>query len=228
MSTGQQASTFHLISPFTGLFGGITSAMAGLYLIGFAAPAFEAAACHVGEMRDPERNLPRAMYASAGMATLYFLVLPVVWLGVLGPETLTGDLAATLGPTFAPLLFGAGKAAAVWFMVLNMFHGTLTPLSGASRTLSQLSEDGLLPRSLARRNRFDAPWVAIVLTAVMAIAVPARRRPGVGDRRRQLHLPHRDRSARASPCGCFARTSPSGTARIGRRAGRSGSGSSPR
>jgi diguanylate cyclase (GGDEF)-like protein len=165
----QQASTFHLVSPFTGLFGGITSAMAGLYLIGFAAPAFEAAACHVGEMRDPERNLPRAMFASAGMATLYFLVLPVVWLGVLGPATLTGDLAATLGPTFAPLLFGAAKAAAVWFMVLNMFHGTLTPLSGASRTLSQLSEDGLLPRSLARRNRADAPWVAIVVTAVMAI-----------------------------------------------------------
>jgi diguanylate cyclase (GGDEF)-like protein len=164
-----QASSFHLESPFDGIFGGITSAMAGLYLIGFAAPAFEAAACHVGEMRDPARNLPRAMFASAGMATLYFLVLPVVWLGVLGPASLTGDLAATLGPTFAPLLFGAAKAAAVWFMVLNMFHGTLTPLSGASRTLSQLSEDGLLPRSLSRRNRADAPWVAIVLTAVMAI-----------------------------------------------------------
>ena len=164
----QKASTFHLISPFSGVFGGITSAMAGLYLIGFAAPAFEAAACHVGEMRDPQRNLPRAMYASAGMATLYFLVLPVVWLGVLGPASLTGDLAATLGPTFAPLLFGAAKAAAIWFLVLNMFHGTLTPLSGASRTLSQLSEDGLLPKTLAKRNRDDAPWVAILLTAVMA------------------------------------------------------------
>jgi amino acid transporter len=120
----QQASTFHLVSPFSGVFGGITSAMAGLYLIGFAAPAFEAAACHVGEMRDPQRSLPRAMYASAGMATLYFLVLPVVWLGVLGPTSLTGDLAATLGPTFAPVLFGAAKAAAIWFLVLNMFHGT--------------------------------------------------------------------------------------------------------
>ena len=165
----ERASTFHLVSPFAGVFGGITSAMAGLYLIGFAAPAFEAAACHVGEMRDPEHNLPRAMFASAGMATVYFLVLPVVWLGTLGPAALTGDLARALGPTFAPLLFGLGKAAAVWFMVFNMFHGTLTPLSGATRTLSQLSEDGLLPRSLARRNRLDAPWVAIVLTATMAV-----------------------------------------------------------
>src|SRR5205823_7183328 len=166
-----QASSFHLQSPFAGLFGGLTSAMAGLYLIGFAAPAFEAASCHVGETIDPERNVPRAMYASAWMATLYFLVLPVVWLGVLGPTAISGEssvLAHALGPTFAPVFGSAAKAAAIWFMVLNMFHGTLTPLTGAARTLSQLSEDGLLPRILARRSRTDAPWVASVLTAGMA------------------------------------------------------------
>ena len=166
-----RAASFHLVTPFAGLFGGITSAMAGLYLIGFAAPAFEAAACHVGETTDPERNVPRAMYASAGMATLYFFVLPVVWLGVLGPAKLSGDagvLAHVLGPTFAPVFGSAAKAATIWFMVLNMFHGTLTPVTGVARTLSQLSEDGLLPRVLARRSRTDAPWVASVLTAVMA------------------------------------------------------------
>ncbi len=46
--------------------------MAGLYLVGFAAPAFEAAACHVGETVDPARNVPRAMFASGAMAPLYF------------------------------------------------------------------------------------------------------------------------------------------------------------
>ena len=169
----QQAASFHLKSPFPGVFGGLTSAMAGLYLIGFAAPAFEAASCHVGETVDPEKNVPRAMYASAWMATLYFLVLPVVWLGVLGAGIIGGNgepsvLAHVLGPTFAPLFGSAAKAAAIWFMVFNMFHGTLTPLTGAARTLSQLSEDGLLPKVLARRSRTDAPWVASVLTAVMA------------------------------------------------------------
>jgi len=164
-----QATSFHLSVPFGGVFGKFTSAMAGLYLIGFAAPAFEAAACHVGETINPNKNVPRAMYASAGMATLYFLVLPVVWLGVFGPAALTADLANTLGPTFAPLLGGMAKAAAVWFMVLNMFHGALTPVTGVARTLSQLSEDGLLPRILARRSRTDVPWVASTLTAVMAI-----------------------------------------------------------
>jgi diguanylate cyclase (GGDEF)-like protein len=164
-----QATTFTLTSPFPGWFGDVTSVMAGLYLIGFAAPAFEAAACHVGETVDPNRNVPRAMLASAAMAGVYFVVLPVVWLGVIGPEQLGKDLALVLGPTFAPLLGSFGKAAAIWFVVLNMFHGTMQPLAGAARTLSQLSEDGLLPRFLAWRSTTDCPWTATLLTAGMAI-----------------------------------------------------------
>jgi amino acid permease len=50
-----QAFDYHLTTPFEGWFGDLTAVMAGLYLIGFAAPAFEAA-CHVGETRDPNKN----------------------------------------------------------------------------------------------------------------------------------------------------------------------------
>lgn len=165
----RQATTFTLTTPFPGWFGDLTSLMAGLYLIGFAAPAFEAAACHVGETIDPNRNVPRAMLASAVMAGVYFIALPVVWLGVLGPEQLGRDLALVLGPTFAPLVGSFGKAAAILFIILNMFHGTMQPLAGAARTLSQLSEDGLLPRFLAWRSPTDCPWAATLLTASLAI-----------------------------------------------------------
>jgi diguanylate cyclase (GGDEF)-like protein len=164
-----RGSSFHLETPFGGFFGAMTSAMAGLYLIGFAAPAFEAAACHVGETKDPERNVPRAMFAAAGMATIYFVVLPVIWLGTLGAGPLEHDLIDVLGPTFAPLFGAAAGSAAIWFMVLNMFHGTLQPLAGASRTIYQLAEDGLLPRIFGRRSRRDVPWVATLLTAGLAI-----------------------------------------------------------
>ena len=165
----RQAFTFHLTVPFHGWFGQVTSVMAGLYLIGFAAPAFEQATCHVGETIDPNKNVPRAIFASAGMASLYFIVLPVVWLGTLGPEPLGRELALELGPTFAPLLGGAAKGAAIWFMIFNMLHGTIAPLAGAARTLSQLAEDGLLPEFMAKRSRTDAPWVATLITAGMAI-----------------------------------------------------------
>jgi diguanylate cyclase (GGDEF)-like protein/PAS domain S-box-containing protein len=164
-----QATDYSLLTPFHGLFGSVTSAMAGLYLIGFAAPAFEAAGCHVGETIDPNRNVPRAFYASAAMAVLFFVAVPVVWLGVVGPRGLEGDIAQSLGPTFAPIFGGAARGAAVWLIVLNMFHGTLQPLAGASRTLAQLAEDGLLPRLFAVRSKRDVPWFATCLTAGMSI-----------------------------------------------------------
>ncbi|MGA2792847.1 MAG: EAL domain-containing protein [Roseiarcus sp.] len=165
----RRAVDFHLTTPFPGWFGAMTSLMAGLYLIGFGAPAFEAAACHVGETIEPARNVPRAMLASAAMAAVYFAILPVVWLGALGPVALGQDLMAILGPTFAPLLGGLAKSAAIGFMMFNMFHGTLQPLAGAARTLSQISEDGLAPRFLAWRLPTDAPWAATLLTAGFAI-----------------------------------------------------------
>ena len=168
-----RATDWNLITPFRGVFGGVSSAMAGLYLIGFAAPAFEAATCHVGEMKDPVRSLPKAMLASGSLAGLYFLALPVIWLGAFGAPALAGadgaQLARVISPTFLLIFGGLAKSVAVWFLVLNMLHGTVQPLAGASRTLSQLAEDGLLPRLMARRNRFDAPHVAIGLTAAVAV-----------------------------------------------------------
>jgi diguanylate cyclase (GGDEF)-like protein len=165
----RSAVNFHLMTPFPGWFGALTSLMAGLYLIGFGAPAFEAAACHVGETVAPTRNVPRAMLASAAMSAVYFAILPLIWLGTLGPITLGQNLADVLGPTFAPVFGSAAKSAAIGFMMFNMFHGTLQPLAGAARTLSQISEDGLAPRFLAARLPSDAPWAATLLTACFAI-----------------------------------------------------------
>ena len=166
----QQATNLHLTTPFDGWFGEVTSVMAGLFLIGFVAPAFETAACHVGEMKDPVKNLPKTMFASAGMACLFFIPLPLIWLGVLGPESLSKDLATVLGPTFAPLFGNAAKSVAVWFMLLNLFLCSLQPLCGAPRTLSQLGEDGLIPRVFALRSaRTDVPWFATLFTAGFAI-----------------------------------------------------------
>ncbi len=92
------------------------------------------------------------------MAALFFAAAPVVWLGVVGSHGARGrHLTDAARPTFAPVFGGAARAAAVWFVVLNMFHGTLQPLAGASRTLAQLAEDGLLPRLFALRSKRTRP-----------------------------------------------------------------------
>jgi signal transduction histidine kinase/L-asparagine transporter-like permease len=168
----QQAASFQLTLPFPGWFGALSSAMAGLFLVGFAAPAFEAATGQVGETIRPEKNVPRAVLAGGLMASVYLIILPLIWLGTLGPDALgreTPELVKVLGPTFVPILGSLGRAAAVWFILFNLLNATLQPLAGASRTLSQLAEDGLVPEILGRRSRTDAPWAATLLTAGLAI-----------------------------------------------------------
>ena len=76
-------------------------------------------------------------------------------------------------------------------MMFNMFHGTLQPLAGAARTLSQLGEDGLLPRFLAGARATDCPWVATLPHRRHGHHLPADRRSDLADRGRQLHLSHR-------------------------------------
>jgi diguanylate cyclase (GGDEF)-like protein/PAS domain S-box-containing protein len=165
-----EAFHLELATPFPGWFGQMTSLMSGLFLIGFVAPAFETAACHVGEMKQPEKNLPLTMYVSAGMAALFFIVLPVIWHGALGAMPLGQDLSEGLGPTFAPLFGNAAKSVALWFIILNLLLCSLQPLAGAPRTLSQIADDGLLPKVFSlRSSKTDVPWFSTIFTSTMAI-----------------------------------------------------------
>jgi hypothetical protein len=99
-----------VVVPFPGWFGEVTSLMAGLYLIGFAAPAFEAAACHVGETVNPNKNVPRAMLASGAMAACSSSCFPRM-AGTLGAEPAGTRPRAGARADVAPVFGSAAKAA---------------------------------------------------------------------------------------------------------------------
>ncbi len=166
----QQALSFHLKVPFDGTFGNFTSAMAGLYLIGFAARAFEAAACHVGETINPEKNVPRAMFVSAWMATLYFFVLPIVWLGVLGPDSLTGELAQVFGADVRPVTGGIGESSGR--VVHDPEHVPWDPDASdgsCENPVTTCRRRTASHQSLRSDRGQTFPWIASAFTAFMAI-----------------------------------------------------------
>lgn len=157
-----------LNSPFPGFFGDFTSVMAGLYLIAFSAPAFEQGLCYVGEMKNPIKNIPRLMKAVIVITFLYYIVLPVLWYLSLDSSPLTKDLTSSLAPTYAPLFKESAKFVSASFMIFNSIVCLISSLSCSSRTIAQLSEDGLVPEGLAKRAKTDAPWAAVLFTAVGA------------------------------------------------------------
>ena len=84
-----------------------------------------------------------------------------------------GELMRTLGPTFAPLLAGGAKAAAIWFLIANMFMARCSRWPARRARCHSCPRTGCSRASWALRNRRDVPWVATVLTASLAIGAPA-------------------------------------------------------
>lgn len=179
--TGQinwtQAFTYQLVTPFPGWFGDITSIMAGLYLLGWVAPAFEPSICYVGEMDDKKKKkqVSYALIACGILAGIYFIALPLVWYGTLGAEPLGKDFISV--PDLSKIFvssFGEKPAQLIAFLFLisSTLASTLTPLCSSPRTLAQLAEDGFIPKIFSRRTaKNQVPWVATLATGGVAIII---------------------------------------------------------
>ncbi len=132
-------------------------------LLIFAFTGFEMAAIPAGEVRDPRRNLPRALLiATAVVATTYILV-QIVCVGTL-PQ-----LASSTKPLAdaAQNFMGTAGAAIISAGAIISIAGNLNilVLSG-SRLPFAFAERKQLPAIVARvHRRFFTPYVAIAITA---------------------------------------------------------------
>src|SRR5258706_8498917 len=80
----------------------------------FAYLGFEQADQLAGEIKDPQRNLPRAIIFAILMCTVIYILLQLVFIGALKPSTLSGGwagLKTNTGLELGPLAFIAGAAA---------------------------------------------------------------------------------------------------------------------
>lgn len=136
-------------------------------LLVYAFTGFEMATIPAGEVRDPQRNLPRALIiAILVVATIYILV-QVVCVG-----TLPG-----LGQSQKPLadaaahFLGTGGAAIISAGAVISITGNLNILLlSGSRLTFAMSEQKQLPELIgAIHRRFFTPYVSILLTAALML-----------------------------------------------------------
>jgi amino acid transporter len=131
-----------------------------MLLAAFAFQGMEGAMSVSGEVRRPERNIPRAILGSLAIVALLYVAIQLVTQGVLGPalaasKTPLADAAAAVSPAlFALLIAGAGLSQ------LGYLSGdTLT----APRLMFAFACDGFLPRPLAALHpKTRAPFASIL------------------------------------------------------------------
>jgi basic amino acid/polyamine antiporter, APA family len=137
----------------------------------FAFTGIETALMPGGEVRDPTRTVPRAAMLALGGATLLYLAVQAVGLGVLG-TSLGDDTVAPLATAAGTFAGSKGAALVLAGASVSMFGWLTGSILAGPRALFALARDGFLPHRLASVHpRFHTPHVAIGAYAVIAIAI---------------------------------------------------------
>ncbi|MBS5939057.1 APC family permease [Clostridium sp.] len=122
-----------------------------------------------GEMKNPGRDLPRAIVGGLSLVMAVYLAINIAYLWV-APAS---DLAMVTSPAslVATKIFGAIGGKVISIGILISVFGTLNGyLLTGPRVAYALSKDGLLPgsRMLIKVNKGSSPYNAIYLISVLA------------------------------------------------------------
>ncbi len=133
----------------------------------------EAAACYIGECRDPARDAKIALTAEGLYGVFVYIGTAIVFVGVLGASLKTAD-PLTLYTSFCDHIFG--NAGWVKYLigiplVFALLLSVLNAIMGVARSLFQASEDRLLPRFFEHKNKHHVPDRAMAFNVVCALIV---------------------------------------------------------
>jgi len=152
---------------------GLLTAMGFTFI---ALQGFDLIATVGGEVKEPERNIPRAMFASLGLALVVYL--PLLFLvSTVGtdPGKSIGEMSAARPATvMADAAYNFGGVFGYWLVIVAALLSTLSALSAnvlaASRISLRMARDRTLPRVLQRRHPTRGTPVMAIYGTALAMA----------------------------------------------------------
>lgn len=143
--------------------------LTGASLLTFATGGAEFLSELGGEMKDPGRDLPRAMIGSTVIVAVIYAFIGIVAVGVLPVDQVAGEsliqVAKAIFPTPVYVFFIVGGGM---FAVASTLNATFT---WCTKGLLIAAEEGWLPRKAAAINRKGTPWVLLTVFYIVG-AVP--------------------------------------------------------
>ncbi len=122
-----------------------------------------------GDLKDPQKSIPRGTLGAVISGALIYLIVPLL-LAITGALTLEQMADPEAGVTVWTRLAVFGPwiiYPAVWGAVLSSAFGSIL---GGPRILQALSMDGLVPKFLAKLSPSGQPTIATWISGIIAIA----------------------------------------------------------
>jgi amino acid transporter len=161
-------SNFQPFVPLSGAwdFDGWRLVIGGLFLAAWSTYAAETAVCYMSEFKNPGFDAPKAIIWSGIVCIALYVLVPVVFQGVLGteymmrPGIITGE---EVGVALASMVSDSGFVLrfVVVILTFTLFLAILTAMAGSSRTLYEGGRDGWMPKYLGRLNSHGIPTLAM-------------------------------------------------------------------
>ena len=145
----------------------------------FAYLGFEQADQLAGEIKDPGRNLPRAIITAILIGTAIYVMLQIVFIGALQPSALDHGWAAlktNTGLISGPVAFISGAAGLGWLAIILRIDAFVSPFGTAliyqtstSRVGYGLARNRYFPQVFAMVDRNGVPWISLILAFVFGL-----------------------------------------------------------
>jgi len=141
---------------------------AALLPVSYAYAGWNAAAYMGGEVRNPGRNLPRAIIGGCGFVMLLYLAVNALFFYAI-PEA-EWEPTIAVGHLAAERLFGQGGSIVISGIIALAMFGSVSAMTAVGpRIYYAMARDGLAPRPMARLSKQGrVPVTSIVAQGILA------------------------------------------------------------
>ncbi len=137
-------------------------------LVFVAFEGFQLITNEISEMRDPDRNVPRGIYASIIITSLIYITLAIVGVGNLGETQLIAAKEYALAAAARPVLGETGVVLVGVAALLATSSAINATTFGASRMIAQMAKEQRMPVFFTHQNQRHVPNYAVIALIILA------------------------------------------------------------
>jgi amino acid transporter len=147
----------------------------------FAYLGFEQADQLAGEVKDPQKNLPRAIILACSIGIIIYVLLQLVFIGAIPHALISGPKGWAGIPSTNPIAIGpfAGLAGAVglgWLAVVLRLDAVVSPFgtgmiyeTSTSRVGYGLARNRYFPQAFRWTDRNGVPWFSLITAFIFGL-----------------------------------------------------------
>src|SRR5215471_3451805 len=170
---GSHGATLSNLTASTGASIGIGSLGLALVSVLWAYDGFGDLSFAGGEVKDPQRNLPRAIILGTLALIAIYVLTNVAYLYVIPITGIANPATPLVAADTMMALFGrAGVVLVSVFVMISSFSSLNGSMLASPRVFFAMADDGMFFETIGRIHpRFRTPYVAILLAAVLGMAL---------------------------------------------------------